>query len=198
MQFVSHTFDCCVYRLMFVGCSNLLSVLCLISVWMSVGLWRRVTSYISLDVSEEPYEYLVDGQSWFIWNVVGYLPDCTASHTSRCLQSYCNDNVRSHEGVFSVSKWKDLTYLPSYLLTTWSTVLLEKLTGSQLVKKFPVFCGTWRFITAFTSARHLSLSWANSIQSILPHPTSWRSILILSSHLRLGLPSGLFPSGFPH
>jgi hypothetical protein len=23
-----------------------------------------------------------------------------------------------------------------------------------------------------------------------PHPTSWRSILILSSHLRLGLPSG--------
>ena len=30
-----------------------------------------------------------------------------------------------------------------------------------------------------------------------PHPTSWRSILILSSHLHLGLPSGLFLSGFP-
>ena len=30
-----------------------------------------------------------------------------------------------------------------------------------------------------------------------PHPTSWRSILILSSHLYLRLPSGLFPSGFP-
>ena len=30
-----------------------------------------------------------------------------------------------------------------------------------------------------------------------PHPTSWWSILILSFHLRLGLPSGLFPSGFP-
>ena len=29
------------------------------------------------------------------------------------------------------------------------------------------------------------------------HPTSWRSILILSSHLHIGLPSGLFPSGFP-
>ena len=34
-------------------------------------------------------------------------------------------------------------------------------------------------------------------QFIPPHPTSWRSILILSSHLRLGLPSGLFLSGFP-
>jgi hypothetical protein len=31
-----------------------------------------------------------------------------------------------------------------------------------------------------------------------PHPTSWKSILILSYHLRLGLPSGLFPSGFPN
>ena len=31
-----------------------------------------------------------------------------------------------------------------------------------------------------------------------PFPlTSWRSILILSSHLNLGLPNGLFPSGFP-
>ena len=43
----------------------------------------------------------------------------------------------------------------------------------------------------------LSLSWASSIQSMPSHPTSRRSILILSSHLRLGLPSSLFPSGFP-
>jgi len=34
------------------------------------------------------------------------------------------------------------------------------------------------------------------IQSMPPHPTSWRSILILSSHLSVGLTSGLFPSGF--
>jgi len=69
----------------------------------------------------------------------------------------------------------------TYLRTPCSRVLLEKLTGFQLVKKFPAFYGARRFITAVTSARHLSLSWASSIQSIPPHPTSWRSILILSS-----------------
>ena len=85
----------------------------------------------------------------------------------------------------------------TYLLTPWSRVLLKKLTGLQLVKKFPAFYGTQKFITALTSVRHLSLSWASPIQSTYPHPTSWRSILILPTHLRLGLPNGLFPSGFP-
>ena len=85
----------------------------------------------------------------------------------------------------------------TYLLTPWCRVLLEQLTGLQLVKKFPAFHGTRRFITALTSVRHLSLSWASPIQSLYPHPTSSKSILIFSTHLRLGFPSGLFPSGFP-
>ena len=72
----------------------------------------------------------------------------------------------------------------------------DKLTGSQLAKKFPEIYRTLKFITAFTSARHLSLSCASSIQSIPPHPTSRRSILIVYSHLRQSLPSGVFPSYF--
>ena len=87
--------------------------------------------------------------------------------------------------------------LLTYLLTPWCRVLLEKLTGLHLVKKFSAFHGTRRFITALTSVRQLSLSWTSPIQSIYPHPTSWRSILILSTHLRFDLPSGLLPSGFP-
>ena len=86
---------------------------------------------------------------------------------------------------FSIRQHSSLTYL----LTPWRRVLLEKLTGLQLVKKFPTFHGTRRSITPLTSVRHLSLSWASPIQSIYPHPTSCRSILILSTHLRLGLPS---------
>ena len=87
--------------------------------------------------------------------------------------------------------------LLTYLLTSLCRVLIGKLTGLQLVKKFPAFHGTRRFISALTSVRHLSLCWASPIQSIYPYPTSWRSILILSTHQRLGLPSGLLPSGFP-
>ena len=88
-------------------------------------------------------------------------------------------------------------YLLTYSLTPHSTVFLTKLNGLQLVKKFPAFYGTRRFITAFTSSRQLSLSRANSIQSIPPQATSWWPNLILSSQLRLGLPSGLFLSGLP-
>ena len=83
-----------------------------------------------------------------------------------------------------------------YLLTPWSRVLLEELTGSAASQEIPHIFGTRRFLTVPTSARHLSLSWANSIQSPQLPPTSWRSILILYSHLHLGLPNGLFPSGW--
>jgi len=58
-----------------------------------------------------------------------------------------------------------LTHLLTYLLTPWSKVL-QKLTGFQLVKKFPTFYGIRRFVTAFKIACHLSLSLASSIQSI--------------------------------
>ena len=70
-----------------------------------------------------------------------------------------------------------LTCLLTYLITPWNKVLFEKLTIFQLVKKFLAFYGTPRLITAVTSVRYLSLTWASSIQSIPPHPTSWKSIM---------------------
>jgi hypothetical protein len=71
----------------------------------------------------------------------------------------CGTKKKYVENVFKV---KHMTFERVnsfvYLLTPWSRVLLEKLASLQLVKKFPVFYGTRRFLTALTSARHLSLS----------------------------------------
>jgi hypothetical protein len=58
-----------------------------------------------------------------------------------------------------IGYWRKLHNVYS-LLTPWCRVLLEKLPGLQLVKKFAAFYGTRRFTTSFTSARHLSLTWA--------------------------------------
>ena len=81
----------------------------------------------------------------------------------------------------------DSPYLLTHSMVQSASWAANRFAASQ---KFPSFHWTRRFITALTSVRHLSLSWASQIQSINPHPTSWRSILILSTHLRLGLPSG--------
>jgi len=123
-----------------------------------------------------------------------------------------NPKIFTPISLFALHQITNSSYLPSsprqsglreteelifYVLTSYSRVLLEELTGFQLVKKVPTFYGTWSFITTVTRARHLSLSWASSIQSIPPHPSSWRSILILSSHLCLDSEVVSFPQISP-
>jgi hypothetical protein len=82
-------------------------------------------------------------------------------------------------------------------IALWSCALHERPPVVKPLDSFPALYGAWRSVTEFTRALHLSLSWARPIQSTSPHPTSPRSILMLSIHLRLGLPSCLFPSDFP-
>ena len=53
---------------------------------------------------------------------------------------------------FTLSDWR---YDVSTNLLTWSRVLLEKLTCSQLAKEWLTFYGIRRFITAFTRAHDL-------------------------------------------
>jgi hypothetical protein len=70
-----------------------------------------------------------------------------------------------------------------YYLKSWLSLSLSK--------NIPLSYGTRRFITVFTKARHWTLSWASRIQFAPSIPISLRSISMLSSHLRLRLPSGL-------
>ena len=76
----------------------------------------------------------------------------------------------------------------------WSRVV-EKLTVPHLVQKFPLYCGTRRFITMFRRARYFSTSWTRWIQSAHSQPSS-ESVLILSFSLHLRIRSDLFLSWF--
>jgi hypothetical protein len=64
--------------------------------------------------------------------------------------------------------WKINLYVCIYTVTPWSRILRETLTGLHLVKKFLAFYGTRRFPIASVRARHLSVSWARSIQCMSP------------------------------
>ena len=67
-------------------------------------------------------------------------------------------------------------------LTPLSRGLPENLTAPHLVRNFPAFYGTRRFITVFTKARHLSLSQVRSIHSTNPsHFSKIHFNIILSS-----------------
>jgi hypothetical protein len=62
-------------------------------------------------------------------------------------------------------------HILTYLLTPCSRVFLEKLTVNFAAsQEFPRIYGSRKSLTVPTSARHLSLSWANSIQSPRPPP----------------------------
>jgi hypothetical protein len=93
------------------------------------------------------------------------------------------------------------------LIHLWSWALLEKLPILQLLKNFPAFYETRKFITVFTRALQRSLSWARPIQSILSHlsninfsivqtSTSWSSQWSPSFRLSHQYPTCILPR--PH
>ena len=83
-------------------------------------------------------------------SLVGFEPTISVGERP---QTYALDRAATETGFLF-----PLTYLLTYLLTQWSRVLLEMLTGSAASQEIPRIFGTRRFITVLTSARHLSLS----------------------------------------
>ena len=86
-----------------------------------------------------------------------------------------------------------ITYLFTYLLH--AAVLLQKLTGSEASQEISRIFGTRRFLTVPTSARHLSLSWSNSIQSpqITSVASQKRSLFNSDTSRGKNLPSECIP-----
>ena len=104
--------------------------------------------------------------------------------------------VSTHLQLTNISISVLLTYLLTYLPTPWSRILLEKPTGSQLVKKLPTYYGTRRIITAFTSARHQSLTWASPVNTSTSRFLNIRLNIILPS--TLVSPKWICSLRFPH
>jgi hypothetical protein len=108
------------------------------------------------------------------WNTAGWPtePMCSNGKDRRfCLRKKSSPGSPVVQPVAQSLHWLSYTSSPSLVhmstkeLTPCSTALLDKLIVPQLVVKFPVFYGTRKFITAFTTASHLFLFWDRSIQS---------------------------------
>jgi hypothetical protein len=100
-------------------------------------------------------------------------------------------------GYFRRPRRRSLKLLTTDLLVLHDLrVLLENLTVAQMVKKFHIFYKPKRFIAVFTIPRHCSLFRAK-INPVHTFQLYYKIGFLTSYHLHLGLPSGLFRSGFP-
>jgi len=102
---------------------------------------------------------------WTIRSTTGYwlgltsikYPDLITEQQFRTIQGRSSrGNQRSHGHV-----------CVCVCVTPRSTVFLQNLVSPQLLKNCPSHCGIQRFITVFTTARHLSLFWGVAITAIL-------------------------------
>jgi len=108
-----------------------------------------------------------------------------------------NPQIKNHKKAMN-SEWSDYRHdiiqnTCTYILKSTTTICGE---NCESLWVHHHSCRKMHWLTPWSRvlprACHLSLSKARSIQSIPSQPIYWRSILILSFHLYLGLMSGLF------
>jgi hypothetical protein len=105
-----------------------------------------------------------------------------------CLVSTCRptESVMERQSILSLKTSITNTALRCCRLSNWphAAESLLKTEVPRLVTKFPTFYRTRRFISVFTRARHLSLSWARWIQSPPSHPVYLKFLRKISSFRR--------------
>ena len=149
------------------SCGDWLGILGASNIWSPKGC-RSVIGHLSLCTSLwNKKQIVVIKLSMDVNGSVGFLTLWQLSHYDPC------PNLM----VVCVSENRDLQCWYTYLLTPWLWVLLEKLTGFQLVKKFPTFYGTIRkFLPAVPFLRQLE-----PIHATTSHYLKIHLYIILSS-----------------
>jgi hypothetical protein len=112
-----------------------------------------------------PFQYF-----WICWNYF-------STHSFQCI-------IQNHP----LERWQCIMD-NSEIVIKWS----KKLTVSHMTKEFPAISETGTFSKGFIWTHYLTLSRIKWIQSTSSYCICLVFILILSFHLRLGLPSGFCP-----
>jgi hypothetical protein len=148
------------------------------------ALWSEMKSVYGPKMFND--HYLWEISLWNIMAAAGCLQNLTGM-----LIKHSHDTAMEAQGERMYSSYSFMTAALDGC--EWSARRPGRALPPAKDPRYPLY----RRHTAITTARHRSLSSASRIQFTPPKPISLRSILIPSSHLRLGLPSGLLPSGFP-
>jgi hypothetical protein len=117
-----------------------------------------------------------------------YLNCHSVLHTPGCLKGISNSRRNTHYTYACI-----YIYIPNFMKVSSSSEAVR----CTAIQELPNIAWNPTVRQRFHKSSPLVRIWVRSMQSMPRPPSSLRSILILSTHLRLGLSSRLFPSGFP-
>jgi hypothetical protein len=126
---------------------------------------------------------------------LAFKPQNPVNHPDDSIQHSENDESGEIKNVIRFLQGQNVCWKTIHTYLLHGAVLLEKLTGLQLVKESPAFYGTLRFLAAFTTPVSI-LSQLNPIHIPTSHFLKIHLIIILPS--TYGSPQWSLSLRFPH